>query len=141
MYEREINRYNADKLTEEVLEYERMGGPLSLNEDQPRIYDSVVESLNLNNQQQEISNNLQRVNNLYFVDGPGGGCGKTHLYKDLLAYCRSKNAIALASASSGIDAALLPGGSPAHSMFKLPLHITEDSVYEFKAQYLLAKLL
>jgi hypothetical protein len=49
------------------------------------------------------------------------------LYKNLLATARStvgedgRYGVALATASSGIAATLLPGGRTAHSTFKIPL--------------------
>ena len=63
---------------------------------------------------------------LFFVDGPGG-TGKTFLYKLLLAHVRMEGHIALCVASSGIAAQLMPGGRTAHSRFKLPLTILENS--------------
>ncbi|GFV96639.1 ATP-dependent DNA helicase [Trichonephila clavipes] len=57
--------------------------------------------------------------------------GKTFLIKLILAAVRSENDIALALASSGIAATLLPGGRTAHSALKLPLniHIIETPIY------------
>ncbi|XP_019155717.1 PREDICTED: ATP-dependent DNA helicase PIF2-like [Ipomoea nil] len=55
---------------------------------------------------------------VFFVDGPGG-TGKTFLYRCLLAAVRSRKWIALATATSGIAASILPGGRTAHSRFKL----------------------
>ncbi|UYV75653.1 hypothetical protein LAZ67_13000856 [Cordylochernes scorpioides] len=52
--------------------------------------------------------------------------GKTFLINLLLAEVRSKNAIALAIASSGIAATLIAGGRTAHSMLKLPLNIANE---------------
>lgn len=66
---------------------------------------------------------MERV---FFVDGPGG-TGKTFLYNLLLAKVRSEGEIALAVASSGIAALLLDGGRTAHSMFKIPINISERS--------------
>ncbi|XP_031116667.1 uncharacterized protein LOC116020327 [Ipomoea triloba] len=63
----------------------------------------------------------------FFVDGPGG-TGKTFLYRCLLAFVRSKGLIALATATSGIAASILPGGRTAHSRFKLPLDGTDKYV-------------
>nr|GMD12780.1 ATP-dependent DNA helicase PIF1-like [Ipomoea batatas] len=63
----------------------------------------------------------------FFVDGPGG-TGKTFLYRCLLAFVRSKSLIALATATSGIAASILPGGRTAHSRFKLPLDGTDKYV-------------
>ncbi|KAL7183568.1 hypothetical protein ACSBR2_025879 [Camellia fascicularis] len=52
---------------------------------------------------------------IFFVDGPGG-TGKTYLYRALLASVRSQGQIAIATATSGIAATLLPGGRTVYSM-------------------------
>ena len=77
---------------------------------------------------------------LFFIDGPGG-TGKTYLYRALLAATRSKSFIALATASSGVAAGILPGGRTAHSRFKIPLQLDEKSVCAVNKQSALAKLL
>lgn len=64
---------------------------------------------------------------LFFVDGPGG-TGKTFLYSLLLAHTRKDGFVALATASSGIAALLMPGGRTAHSRFKIPIDITDSSI-------------
>ncbi|KAG5566976.1 hypothetical protein RHGRI_002514 [Rhododendron griersonianum] len=56
----------------------------------------------------------------FFIDGPGG-TGKTFLYRSLLAVVRSQNLIALATATSGVAASILPNGRTAHSRFKIPI--------------------
>ncbi|XP_058216696.1 uncharacterized protein LOC131327562 [Rhododendron vialii] len=56
----------------------------------------------------------------FFIDGPGG-TGKTFLYRALLAAVRSQHQIALATASSGVAASILPNGRTAHSRFKIPV--------------------
>jgi Cdc6-like AAA superfamily ATPase len=49
---------------------------------------------------------------VFFVDGPSG-TGKTYLYKALLAALRSQDKIAVATATSGVAASILPrGGLP-----------------------------
>nr|XP_016488214.1 PREDICTED: uncharacterized protein LOC107808224 [Nicotiana tabacum] len=53
----------------------------------------------------------------FFIDDPGG-TGKTFLYRVLLETARSKGYIALATATSGVVASILPGGRTAHSRFK-----------------------
>nr|GME04508.1 ATP-dependent DNA helicase pif1-like [Ipomoea batatas] len=58
---------------------------------------------------------------VFFVDGPGG-TGKTFLYRCLLAKVRSNHDIALATATTGVAASLLPGGRTAHSRFKIPIN-------------------
>ena len=69
---------------------------------------------------------MQTVNNgvgeIFFLDAPGG-TGKTFLIRLILAAIRSQKEIALALASSGIAATLLPGGRTAHSALKLPLNM------------------
>ncbi|XP_058192062.1 uncharacterized protein LOC131309444 [Rhododendron vialii] len=56
----------------------------------------------------------------FFIDGPGG-TGKTFLYRALLAKVRSQRLIALATATSGVAASILPNGRTAHSRFKIPI--------------------
>lgn len=46
---------------------------------------------------------------------------KRFLYRAILATIQSKGIIALATATSGITASLLPGGRTAHYRFKIPL--------------------
>lgn len=61
----------------------------------------------------------------FFLEAPGG-TGKTFLISLILAHIRSRGQFALAVASSGIAATLLPGGRTAHSAFKLPLNLNYD---------------
>ena len=56
----------------------------------------------------------------FFIDG-AGGCGKTTVAKALLHATRARRDIAIACASSGIAATLLPKGQTAHSAFKIPV--------------------
>nr|GMC92135.1 ATP-dependent DNA helicase pif1-like [Ipomoea batatas] len=79
-----------------------------LNVEQRNAFDTIMTSI--------ISNS----SGVYFIDGLGG-TGKTFLYKCLLATVRSRKWIALATASSGIAASILPGGRTAHSTFKIPI--------------------
>ncbi|CAF0883254.1 unnamed protein product [Brachionus calyciflorus] len=81
-----------------------------------------------------------RLTNAFFIDGPGG-TGKTFLYNTILAYFRSKNKIAISVASSGIAALLLNGGRTAHSRFKIPINIHEDSISSIELQSEEAKLI
>ncbi|KAL3813122.1 hypothetical protein ACJIZ3_014390 [Penstemon smallii] len=76
---------------------------------------------------------------VYFVDGPGG-TGKTFLYRALLAYVRSRGGIALAVASSGVAASLLPGGRTAHSRFKLPVDVEDKPIGKISKQSSIAKM-
>jgi ATP-dependent DNA helicase PIF1 len=60
------------------------------------------------------------------VLGPGG-CGKTFLYKALLGKLHSQGKAALAVASSGITALLLPNATTAHSRFSIPVDGLDES--------------
>src|ERR1700752_2203757 len=104
-----------------------------LNPEQKIIYDTIVAALN---------GNFDK--HLFFIDGPGG-TGKTFLYNLILAYIRSKeyglNGIAIAVASSGIAALLMSGGRTAHSRFKIPLNLAEDSTCNIELQSDIAQLI
>lgn len=56
-----------------------------------------------------------------------GGCGKTYLWRTIIARLRSERRIILPVASSGIAAVLLPGGRTAHSRIRIPLDIDDQS--------------
>lgn len=87
----------------------------NLNSDQLAVFNAVVD---------HIRNDPHTAH--YFVQGPAG-TGKTFLWQCLCAYYRSQGCVVLCVASSGIAAVLLPGGRTAHSRFKIPLDIHEDS--------------
>jgi ATP-dependent DNA helicase PIF1 len=74
------------------------------------------------------------------MDGPGG-TGKTFLYKALLARVRSEGLIAIATATSGIAASILPGGRTTHSRFKIPIKLADNSTCNFTKQSGTAELL
>ncbi|KAK9062252.1 hypothetical protein SSX86_019438 [Deinandra increscens subsp. villosa] len=77
---------------------------------------------------------------VFFVYGYGG-TGKTFLWNTLSASVRSKGDIVLNVASSGIASLLLPGGRTAHSRFRIPINITEDSICGLKQKSDAAELL
>ncbi|XP_027072018.2 uncharacterized protein [Coffea arabica] len=78
--------------------------------------------------------------NSFFVDGPGG-TGKTFLYRALLATLRTHGHIALAVASSGVAASILPGGRTAHSRFKIPLDASAAKTCQISKQSSTARLI
>nr|XP_048324704.1 uncharacterized protein LOC125421033 [Ziziphus jujuba var. spinosa] len=100
----------------------------SLNIEQKYAYDQILDKV------------FSKVPGLFFIDGPGGS-GKTFLYKTILAAVRSKGLIALATASSGVAASILPGGRTAHSRFKIPLVMEEHNTCHVSKQSGLAKLM
>ena len=99
-----------------------------LNEDQKVAFDTIIDAVFIHSK------------GSFFIDGPGG-TGKTFLYRALLAAVRSKGCIALATASCGVAASILPGGRTAHSRFKIPLDMNPNNMCKVSKQSSLAKLL
>ncbi|POS84280.1 hypothetical protein EPUL_003640 [Erysiphe pulchra] len=85
-----------------------------------------------------INNGLRP--NTFFLQDPAG-TSKPFLYRTLCSQFRSEGKIVLCVASSGIASLLLPNGTTAHSLFKIPIACTEDSVCRIPAQSQLANLL
>ena len=99
-----------------------------LNIQQRGIFERILDAVNSGRQE------------LMFIYGHGG-TGKTFVWKSLIYTLRSHRKIVLAVASSGIAALLLPGGRTAHSRFKLPINLTDESVCTIKKNTQLANLL
>lgn len=100
----------------------------NLNTHQRKIFDTVTEA---------VSNARQE---LMFVYGHGG-TGKTYVWKSIIYTLKAQRKIVLAVASSGIASLLLPSGRTAHSRFKLPLDLTNESMCTIKKHTQLADLL
>ncbi|XP_027093632.1 uncharacterized protein [Coffea arabica] len=98
-----------------------------LNEEQKIAFDKVLHCVN-------------NISKAFFIDGPGG-TGKTYLYKALLATIRSQGYIALATATSGVAASILPGGRTAHSRFKIPINDDQHKYCNISKQSVLAQLI
>ncbi|XP_074323220.1 ATP-dependent DNA helicase RRM3-like [Apium graveolens] len=96
------------------MEYETAKLLQDCTEEQRKIYDAVIQSIDTN------------VGGIFFVYGVGG-CGKTFLWRTLICKLRSQGKIVLPVASSGIAATLMPGGRTAHSRFKIPIVLDECS--------------
>ncbi|XP_027109519.2 uncharacterized protein [Coffea arabica] len=67
--------------------------------------------------------------------------GKTFLYRALLADVRTKGYLALATATSGIVASILPGGRTAHSRFKISIDIFDGATCRVSKQTSLAAMI
>jgi len=118
----ELN-YDRDSLKEELQTILK-----NINPEQKRAYDAIMES---------VDNGLGKQ---IFVEGHGG-TGKTYLWKAVTTKLRSEGKIVLAVASCAIAALLIPGGRTAHSRFRIPLNITDESTCEIKQGTHLAGLL
>jgi ATP-dependent DNA helicase PIF1 len=90
----------------------------SLNPEQRSAYDEIMAVV------------CSKQAGLFFVDGPGG-TGKTFLYRALLAKLRSQDKLVVATATSEVTAAIMPGGRTTHSRFKIPLTLEEGGCYSF----------
>ncbi|ONM52829.1 hypothetical protein ZEAMMB73_Zm00001d019382 [Zea mays] len=93
----------------------------SLNEEQRAAYDKIMSAIDTDQ------------GGLFFVDGPSG-TGKTYLYRVLLATLCNQGKIAVAIATSGVVASIMPGGRTAHSRFKIPLTINDGAICSFTKQ-------
>ncbi|XP_016192222.1 uncharacterized protein LOC107633101 [Arachis ipaensis] len=91
------------------------------------VYDKIIDC---------VSN---KRHGFFFVYG-FGGTRKTFLYRVLLAKLRSEKKIVINVASSGIASLLLPGGKTTHSMFNIPVELTEDTVCRIKKDSLKAEV-
>ncbi|XP_066365242.1 uncharacterized protein [Miscanthus floridulus] len=100
----------------------------TLNKEQWAAYDEIMSSIDTED------------GGLFFVDGPSG-IGKTYLYRALLATIRNQKKIAVATATSGVVASIMPGGRTAHSHFKIPLTIDNGAFCTFTKQSGTTKLL
>jgi hypothetical protein len=114
---RELEGYNRSDLEQMVETVD------SLNSNQREIYDDIMSAIQAN----------QLDNKLFFIDGPGG-TGKSTLLNHILARVRLDGNIAIAVASSGIASLLLPGGRTAHSTFKIPIKVKDDSTCNISKQ-------
>lgn len=100
----------------------------TLNTEQRAGFDEILD---------HVMSNRSKV---FFVDGPGG-TDKTYLYKALIAKVRSMDLIAVATATSGIAASIMPGGRTAHSRFKIPIKLSDSTMCNFTKQSGTAELL
>jgi PIF1-like helicase len=66
--------------------------------------------------------------NSFFPLAAPAGTGKTYLINLLLGYVQMQHKIAIATVTSGIAGTLLHKGITAHSRFKFPIPIFDDSI-------------
>jgi hypothetical protein len=80
-----------------------------------------------------IDHVINRKARVSFIDGPGG-TGKTFLYRCLIATVLSEGLIEMTTTTSGITTSIMPGGRTTHSVFKIPMKISDGSVCKFSKQ-------
>ena len=80
------------------------------------------------------------IRKMLILNSPGG-YGKTFVLKAIAARIRAEGGIVICVASTGLAAQNLEGGRTAHSRFKIPIDILEDSTCSIKAQGALSKLI
>jgi len=84
------------------------------NDDQHNAYETILNVV------------TNKEGKLFFVNG-SGGTGKTFVWITSLSRLRRQSKIVLVVASSGIASLLLPGGRTAHSRFKIPIDLHDES--------------
>ena len=100
-----------------------------LTREQKDIYDAIIDSVN------------SEKGLMIALDAPGG-TGKTFLLTTVLAAIRSEKKIALATATSGIAATLLPNGRTLHSRCKVPVeNLNENSMCNIPKRSATAELI
>ena len=116
---------NYNRGHEHTLAEERIA---QLNTEQNYAYEQIISSVE------------SQAGHTFFLNGPGG-TGKTFVYNTVCNKVRSNGWIVLCVASSGIAALLLRGGRTAHSMFKIPISLNEESTCPIPKEGRLASLI
>jgi hypothetical protein len=126
--------HGGNRLVQEELAYDRHSlttdaddAEDKLNEDQRNAYETILNAV------------TNKEGKLFFVYG-SGGTGKTFVWTTLLSRLRGQGKIVLAVASSGIASLLLSGGRTAHSRFKIPIDLHDESTCNITQQMKVAEL-
>jgi hypothetical protein len=126
--------HGGNRLVQEELAYDRHSLTIDannaehrLNDDQHNAYEIVLNAV------------TNKQGKLFFVYG-SGGTGKTFVWTTLLSRLRGQGKIVLVVASSRIASLLLPGGRTAHSRFKIPIDLHNESTCNITQQMKVAEL-
>jgi hypothetical protein len=126
--------HGGNRLVEEELAYDRHSLTADadnaedrLNDDQRSAYETILNVV------------TNKEGKLFFVYG-SGGTGKTFVWTTLLSRLRGQGKIVLVITSSGIASLLLLGGRTAHSRFKIPIALHDESTCNITQQMKVAEL-
>jgi hypothetical protein len=98
-----------------------------LNDDQRNAYETILNAV------------TNKKGKLFFMYG-SGGTGKTFVWTTLLSRLRGQGKIMLVVASSGIASFLLLGDRSAHSRFKIPIDLHDESTCNITQKVKVAEL-
>ncbi len=126
--------HGGNRLVEEELAYDRHSLTADANNTEDRLNDDQ------RNAYKTILNVVtNKEGKLFFVYG-SGGTGKTFVWTTLLSHLRGQGKIMLVVASSGIASLLLLGDRTAHSRFKIPIDLHDESTCNITQQMKVAEL-
>ena len=108
-------------------------GPFSFTPSQQEVYEKVIEGL-------KADSTDKRIPRKFFVYGEAG-TGKTSLFREIIHRMRHPplSMKVIVCASTGTAAILLPGGSTAHSIFRLGHKVSIDQPPTFTLEIFFAK--
>jgi hypothetical protein len=126
--------HGGNRLVKEELVYDRHSLTADannaedrLNDDQHNAYETILNAV------------TNKEGKLFFVYG-SGGTGKTFVWTTLLSCLRGQGKIMLVVASSGIASLLSLGDRIAHSRFKIPIDLHDESTCNITQHMKVAKL-
>jgi hypothetical protein len=126
--------HGGNRLVQEELAYDRHSLTTDadnaedrLNDDQRNTYETILNAV------------TNKEGKLFFMYG-SGGTGKTFVWTTFFSHLRGQGKIMLAVASSGIASLLLSGGRTAHSRFKIPIDLHDESTCNITQQMKVAEL-
>jgi hypothetical protein len=126
--------HGGNQLVEEELAYDQHSLTTDadnakdrLNDDQRNAYETILNAV------------TNKEGKLFFVYG-SGGTGKTFVWTTLVSRLRGQGKIMLGIASSGIASLLLLGRRTAHSRFKIPIDLHDESTCNITQQMKVAEL-
>jgi hypothetical protein len=126
--------HGGNRLVQEELAYDQHSLTIDednaedrLNDDQRIAYKTILNVV------------TNKEGKLFFVYG-SGGTAKTFVWTTLLSRLRGQGKIVLVVASSRIASLLLMGGRTAHSRFKIPIDLHDESTCNITQQMKVAEL-